>query len=208
MIRFVAFCLVALIQLPAVAGTYNQVVSIGDEMPDFTHLPSTWGATVSASDYSDYDVLVLVSLANHCPWSNGADGDTSELARRFADQNVAFLGFSVSHREEDKLPAMIEHAEQADYPFNFLYDESQELGRALGATATPEYFVYNSDRELVYTGLLHNSPATNRGGSLRYTEGEPTDHYVRDAIQATLEGEEVAVKETQSFGCVVEYVQS
>lgn len=192
----------------AIAGTYNQVVSIGDAMPDFNNLPSTQGNQVSASDYSHYDLLVLVSLANHCPWSNGADGDTSELARQFADQSVAFLGFSVSHREEDKLPAMIKHAEQAGYPFNFVYDESQNLGRALGATTTPEYFVYNQNRELVYTGLLHNSPATNRGGSLRYTEGEPTEFYVRDAIEATLAGKPLEITETQSFGCVVEYEQS
>lgn len=206
--RLVSLCIGMWVATSVQAGTYNQVVNIGDPMPVFSDLPSTLGETVSAADYDDYDLVVLVSLANHCPWSNGADGDTSELAREFADQNVAFVGFSVSHREEDKLPAMIAHAEAADYPFHYLYDESQELGRVLGATTTPEYFVYNRDRQLVYTGLLHNSPATNRGGSLRYTEGEPTEHYVRDAIEATLAGEPVAVEETQSFGCVVEYVQS
>ena len=205
--KFKHLCLAvfALIPVFALAGTYNSVVNIGDSMPHFEALPSTEGNPVSASDYAEADILVLVSMANHCPWSNGADADTSKLAEEFAGENVAFLAFSVSHREEDKLAAMITHAEKAEYSFNYVYDESQDLGRALGATATPEYFVYNAERELVYTGLLHNSPATSRGGSLRYTEGDPTEFYVRDAIQATLNGQAVAVPETQSFGCVVEY---
>ena len=90
----------------------------------------------------------------------------------------------------------------------YVYDESQELGRALGATRTPEYYVFDQDRELVYMGLLHDSPASKRrDGTIHYTEGEPTEFYVADAVKALLAGREIPIAETRAHGCSVEYEQ-
>lgn len=196
-----AFCF----SLNAHAGQYNAIMEIGDAMPTFTKLPATDGKTVSSLDIKE-SVVVLVSLANHCPWVKGMDKDLVELVKQFDGQDVRVIGFSVNRRQDDRLPAMKEHAKKTGYNFTYVYDESQQLGRALGATRTPEYFVFNKQRKLVYMGLLYNSPAKmNRDGSIRHINGTPSEHYVADAIQATLGGKPVKTAETRAHGCSVKY---
>ena len=189
----------------ALGGEFNKVVSIGDAMPAFTDLLTAGGGTISSADITE-DVVVLVSLANHCPWVKGMDADMVKLASSFEGKSVRFVGLAFNHREDDRLPAMKVHAKKAGYPFQYAFDESQELGRALGATRTPEYFVFDSNRKLVYTGALYNSPAKIQSdGSVKYTRGEPTEFFVQDAVMATLAGDAVTLAETKAHGCTVKY---
>lgn len=194
-----------LVAAPAGAGEYNTILDIGDSMPEFTDLPATDGQIYDSKDF-DADVLVLVSLANHCPWVRGMDQGLVDLVDAFGGQSVQVVGFSVNRREDDRLPAMVEHGEKAGYNFTYVYDESQELGRALGATRTPEYFVFDKARKLTYMGLLHDSPAREtRSGEIMYTNGEPTQFYAYNAIQATLAGSPADPAETRAQGCSVKY---
>ena len=189
------------------AGQFNSIISIGDSMPAFDALPSISGQNISSRDL-DEDIIVFVSLANHCPWVKGMDQDLVSLTETFQDGNVRFIGLSMNHREDDRLPAMKKHAQKVGYRFDYLYDESQQLGRALGATRTPEYFVFNRQRKLVYTGALYDSPAKmNYDGSVTHINGQPGQHYVSEALHAVLANKEVAIKETRAHGCSVKYVQ-
>jgi peroxiredoxin len=186
-------------------GKFNAVVDIGAPMPQFNDLPTTDGNTLSSKDIKE-DVVVLVFLANHCPWVKGMDGDLVKLVGEFKAQSVRIVGVSVNHRQDDRLPAMKEHAARNNYNFTYVFDESQEVGRKLGATKTPEYFVFNKDRKLVYMGAIHNSPAQMRGdGTVNYTKGEPTAFYVSEAIKASLKGNPAPEAETRAQGCTVEY---
>lgn len=188
------------------AGQYNAIMNIGDPMPEFKALPATDGSKLSSGDLTE-SVVVLVSLANHCPWVRGMDPDLVKLAKAFKDKDVRIVGLSMNHLEDDRLPAMKEHAKKNGYTFTYIYDESQDLGRKLGATRTPEYFVFDKDRKLVYMGLLYNSPAKQGAdGKRTHINGEPSEFYVADAINATLAGEAVKVKETRAQGCTVKYV--
>jgi peroxiredoxin len=190
----------------AVAGKYNSILNIGDPLPEFKQLPSIDGSKLSSADLTE-SVVVLVSLAYHCPWVQGMDPDLVKLANSFKGQDVRFVGLSFNRMEADKLPAMKEHAKKHGYEFSYLYDESQDLGRKLGATRTPEYFVFDKDRKLVYMGLLYNSPAKkDSDGTITHINGEPDEFYVRDAVNATLAGKPVQVAETRAHGCTVKYV--
>lgn len=189
------------------AGQYNAILNIGDKLPEFHELPSTSGNTLSSNDVNE-KILVLVSLANHCPWVKGMDKDLVALSHEFKDDNVRIIGLSMNHREDDRLPAMKIHADNVGYNFDYLYDESQQLGRALGATRTPEYFVFNEERDLIYMGALYDSPAKmNSDGSIKHINGEPTEYYVKDAIYAALNGTPIATSETRAHGCTVKYAQ-
>ena len=205
--RVIATVLITLFLSPGIttAGEYNMVMNIGDAMPAFENLPTTDDATLSSSDLGE-SVVVLVSLANHCPWVKGMDAGLVELVDQFKGQDVRIVGFAVNHREDDRLPAMKVHAAKKGYNFTYMYDESQDLGRKLGATRTPEYFVFNAERKLVYMGLLTNSPARKtRSGEISFINGEPVDFYTANAITATLKGEQVEPAETRAHGCSVEY---
>ena len=187
------------------AGEYNMVVDIGDPLPGFENLPTTDNGKLSATDLKA-SVVVLVSLANHCPWVRGMDRGLVELVEQFKGRDVSIVGFAVNHRDDDRLPAMKDHARKAGYNFTYMYDESQQLGRELGATRTPEYYVFNAERKLVYMGLLTNSPARKtRSGEISFINGDPTEFYVANAIAATLEGLPVNTAETRAHGCTVEY---
>ncbi|MGH9456978.1 MAG: thioredoxin family protein [Thermoanaerobaculia bacterium] len=200
--------LVAALAVPALGGEFNAVVDIGATMPSFSNLPATDGSTLSSSDLTE-DVVVLVFLANHCPWVQGMDRDLVRLVDEVNGKSVRVVAVSVNHRDDDRLPAMREHAKKAGYNFTYVYDESQNLGRALGATRTPEYFVFDEDRKLVYMGAIHDSPARRgRDGEIIYTRGEPATFHVRDAIRATLAGGPVPVAETRAHGCSLEYEQN
>lgn len=203
-----AFLVLALAAvLPLYAGKFNTVVDIGAPMPAFSDLPATDGMTVSSKDLKQ-SVVVLVFLANHCPWVKGSEQDLIKLVDHFKGQDVRFVGVSVNHREDDRLEAMKVHSAKVGYNFTYVFDESQELGRKLGATRTPEYFIFNKDRKLVYMGLLHNSPSSMRSdGTINYTKGDPTEFHVKDAVEGLLAGKTVSVDETRAQGCNVEYVQ-
>jgi peroxiredoxin len=189
------------------AGEYNRVVNIGDPMPSFANLPATDGSTLS-SDQIKEDVVVFAFLANHCPWVKGGDGDLVRFVNDFKGKSVKVIGVSVNHREDDRLPAMKEHAAKVGYNFTYIFDESQDLGRKLGAARTPEFYAFDSNRRLIYMGLLHNSPARmTQDGSVKHSNGTPTDFHLKDAVLATLAGKPVAIPETRSQGCNVEYAK-
>ena len=186
-------------------GKYNSVIEIGMKAPSFSNLPGIDGKTYSLSDAKE-EVVVLVFLANHCPWVRGGEKDLIRVVDEFKGKSVRFIGLGVNLRQDDALQAMKERAAKVSYNFQYLHDPTQEIGRKYGATRTPEYFVLSKERKIVYAGLLTNSPALLQGGgSSRYTNGEPKDHYVRDAINAALAGKPAPVAETRAQGCTVEY---
>ncbi len=187
------------------AGRYNPHISIGDPMPEFHDLPASDGTRISSIDIKE-PIVVLVSLTTFCPWVRGMDEGLTELVMQFPRDHVRVIGFSVN--TDDSLDAMKEHAAASGYTFAYVHDETQALGRSLGTTVTPEYFVYNQQRKLLYTGLLTDSPAMKtRGGSIRYINGSPTQFYVANAINAGLEGKPVDPSETQAHGCSTMYVR-
>ena len=193
-----------LLAAAASASKYNAVIQIGMKAPSFSNLPATDGKSYSMSDFKE-DVVVVVFLANHCPWVKGGERDLIRTVNEFKGKSVRFVAIGVNLRTEDALPAMKERAAKSGYNFVYLHDASQDIGRKFGATHTPEYFVLNKDRQIVYTGLLTNSPAVMEGSAPRYVSGNPKDFYVSDAINAALNGKPAPAAETRAQGCTVEY---
>ncbi|MBI3665074.1 MAG: thioredoxin family protein [Acidobacteria bacterium] len=201
-----AAALVTLVAATVLSGAkYNSVIQIGMKAPSFSNLPGIDGKTYSLPDFKE-DAVVLVFLANHCPWVRGGEKDLIKIVDDFKGKSVRFIGLGVNLRQDDALPAMKERAAKVGYNLLYLHDPTQEIGRKYGATRTPEYFVLNKERKVIYAGLLTNSPALIQSdGSSRYVNGEPKDFYVRDAINAALAGKPAPVAETRAQGCTVEY---
>ncbi len=161
-------------------------------------LPGVDGRNHALDDYADAQVLVLVQSCNHCPYVLAWEGRLNDLARTYADRGVRIVAVSSNDADAypaDSFEAMVEHAREAGYVFDYLYDASQDVARALGSERTPEAFVYDADRALVYHGALDD----NRD------EDAVTTHYLRDAIEAALAGETPPVTETPPVGCTVKW---
>ena len=171
---------------------------IGAKAPDFA-LPATDGKCYSLSDFADADVLVIFFTCNHCPYVIGSDESTRATAEKYAPRGVKFVGInsnSVLTYAEDSFAKMIERMEQYRFPWVYLRDESQRIALAYGALRTPHFFVFNKDRELVYTGRALDNPR------------EPEKATVNDleaALEDVLAGRPVAKPLTNPIGCNVKW---
>jgi len=191
---------IAAITIPALAGKYNKVVSVGEKAPTFSGLPAIHNGeetSVSLSDLKD-EVIVLAFLANHCPVVVAYEDRLVDFTNDYKDKGVRVVGISVSSLDQDKLPGIKEYMKDHKSSYVYAYDETQALGRAYGATNTPQFFVLDKERKIRYTGAMDNSQA----------EGKVTKTYLRDAVDAVLKGENPPVDETRAVGCGISYKKS
>ncbi len=177
------------------AGQFNKKLNIGDAAPVFTALPGVDGKDHSLSDYKDKDVVVLCITCNHCPMAVAYEDRLIEFSKKHAgpDSKVAFVAINVNNIDADKLPKMKERAKEKGFNFDYIYDSSQKMGKDLGASVTPEFYVYNKDRKLVYMGAMDDA------------QNNPKANHLEDAVTASLKGEMPKVKETRARGCGVKY---
>ncbi len=198
--RKVLLSLVAIsaIAIPALAGKFNKVVSVGDKAPTFSGLPAIYNGeetSVSLPDLKE-DVVVLVFVAKHCPVVVGYEDRLVDFTNEFKDKSVRVVGLCVSTAAGDKLPGIKEYMKDHKSNYIYGYDESQAVGRAYGATNTPQFFVLDKERKIRYTGAMDDSPRS---------EEKVTKTYLKDAVNALLKNESPPVDETKAVGCGVTY---
>ncbi len=197
--------IVVALACPAFAGersNTNKVLKVGDKAPAFAgipaHAPNGEEASLSLSDLKE-DVVILGFMANHCPAVLACDDRVIDFVSDYKDKNVRFVAVSVNDVEEDKLPGIKKHIAEKKINYVYGYDESQAVGRAYGATNTPYFFVLDKDRNIAYMGAMDDSVMN---------EAKATKTYLRDAVDALLEGKTPAVEETRAVGCGVQYKTS
>jgi peroxiredoxin len=190
----------SLVAVPVFAGKYNKVITVGQKAPDFSGIPAVANgedASVSLADLKE-DVVVVVFLANHCPVVQRYEDRIIDFTNDYKNKNVKVVGFAVSAQEQDKLPGIKKYMQDHKSNYIYGYDESQAVGRAYGATNTPQFFVLDKERKIRYTGAMDDSQR----------EDKVTKTYLRDAVDAVLKGETPAVEETRPEGCGVQYKKS
>jgi len=163
---------------------------------DFS-LPGVDGATHALAQY-DEPALAVVFSCNHCPYVQAWEGRLIALQREYGDRGFRLVAVSANDADrypEDSFDAMRERARRQAYNFDYLYDESQETARAYGAMRTPEVFLFDRDRRLVYHGAVDDSR----------DEQAVSHRYLRDAVEAVLAGREPEVAETQPVGCTIKW---
>jgi peroxiredoxin len=167
-------------------------LKVGDPMPSFSNLQTTTGKTISSGDFNK-DVLVVCVTCNHCPVAVAYEDRIVKFYKDTVANNpkIGFLAICVNNLEEDKLPAMKERAKQKGFTFTYAHDPSQKIGKDLGATKTPEFFVFHKGK-LTYTGAMDDDQA------------KPTTNYVEQAVKAALSGAQPP-KCTEPRGCGIKY---
>jgi peroxiredoxin len=166
---------------------------LGDPAPAFD-LPGIDGARHALSDYAGKPVAIVFSCC-HCPYVRAWEDRINDAARAYdgraglvaINSNAGYLG--------DSPDDMRRRSEEKDFVFPFLYDETQEVARAYGASRTPEVFVFDADHRLVY----HGPPDSDHRGP------EGAEPYLRPALEAALAGEEPAVRERPPVGCTIKF---
>jgi len=132
----------------------------GERAIDFK-LPSTEGREYNLTDFGRYKYLVIFFTCNHCPYVIGSDEVTRATAIKFSEKGVKFAGINSNSEHtyaEDSFPNMVARMEKYKFPWVYLYDKDQSVAKAYGALRTPHFYVFNENRELVYTGRGVDSP--------------------------------------------------
>jgi ferredoxin len=174
-------------------------LTLAERAPTFA-LPGVDGREHTLASYDDADVLVLIQACNHCPYVLAWEGRLIEIQHDYADRGVRLVAFNsndATRYPEDSLEAMIAHAASVGHNFDYLHDADQSLARALGSERTPEVFVFDRDRRLVYHGAIDD----NRDDTA------VSRRYLRDALDALLAGAPAPVAETPPVGCTVKWLE-
>ena len=134
-------------------------LQLSQKAPEF-NLISTSNENVSISSF-DSKFLVIFFTCNHCPYVTGSDEVTRQTANKFKDKDVSFVAInsnSANTYQEDSFENMVLRMEEYEFPWVYLHDADQEIAIKYGALKTPHFYVFNEQRELVYTGRGVDSP--------------------------------------------------
>jgi peroxiredoxin len=182
---------------PSRGGEFNPRLNIGDSAPSWTNLPGIDGRTHSLADLQDKEVVVVVFTCNDCPMAVAYEDRIIGFVKKHAGagSKVALVAMCVNQEEADRLPELKQHAEEKGFNFPYLRDDSQCIGRAYGASITPEFFVLDKNRKVVYMGAMDDKL------------NHPRVNHLESAVAAVLKGGKPGTVETAAQGCTIRYAK-
>ncbi len=173
-------------------------LQIGEKAIDFS-LPATDGKEYSMADFADANTLVLFFTCNHCPFVINSDELTRKTVETYQDKGVVFVGInsnSAKTKPEDSFEKMKERMQAQHFPWIYLRDETQEIAKKYGALRTPHFYVFNTQRELVYTGRAVDSPRE---------VDKITEHTLDMVLEDIVAGKKPRIEVTNPIGCNVKW---
>ncbi len=173
-------------------------LKIGDKAIPFT-LIGVDDQQHSLDDYADKKAVVVIFSCNHCPYVRAWEDRMVQIQADYAEKGVQLIAISANDATkypDDSFPKMKERAREKGFNFPYLYDETQEVARAYGAERTPEVFLFDQERILRYHGAIDDN----------YEDPNAVrTHYLREALDAVLAGQEPSIKETPPVGCTIKW---
>lgn len=180
--------------------TPSTMLPLGTKAPDFSLPDTVSGKTVSLSDFSDKTGLLVMFICRHCPYVQHVKQGLARLGKDCAGKELGIVAISANdaeHYPEDAPASLKAFAQEEGFTFPLLYDESQEVAKAYTAACTPDFFLFDKERKLVYRGRMDES---------RPDSGKPvTGKELRAAIDAVLAGRPVSGDQKPSIGCNIKW---
>ena len=178
--------------------TSVNALKIGEMAPDFRDLLGADGKKYSLASFTDFPTMTLIVSCNHCPYVQAYEDRMIAIQRDYMNRGVVFAAVNSNYDKdypEDSYEEMVKRAKEKGFNFPYIRDEDQSLARALSAVCTPETFVFDKARKLVYHGRIDD----NRDRS------KVTMHDLRNALDAITAGKKPPVAETRPFGCSIKW---
>ncbi len=182
------------------SATPSTMLELGTEAPDFELPDPLTGDQISLDDFEKSKALLVIFMCNHCPYVKNIKKGLVELAIDYPDDDLSII--AISSNDVDKYPEdgpekMAEDAGNFGYPFPYLFDETQEVAKDYKAACTPDLFLFDEDRKLVYRGQFDDS----RPGNDKPVTGKD----LREAIDLLLEDGSIVEDQTPSMGCNIKW---
>ena len=173
-------------------------LSIGSKLPDF-NLTDVDGNNYSPKSFKDSKALIIIFSCNHCPYVKAYQGRIKAIQNDYKDKGISIVAINSNDEvnyPDDSFENMKIRAAEENFNFLYLRDEDQAVATAFDATHTPEIFVFDIERKLIYHGKIDDN----------WQEPEKVvNHYLRNALDEYLEGNEISVPETFSIGCTIKW---
>ena len=177
----------------------STMLPLGTKAPDFSLTDTVSGEVVSLGDLTGKGVVVIF-ICNHCPYVKLIRDGLAAFGRDYADADVDIVAISANDAgayPDDAPEQLAAIAREAGYTFPVLYDETQEVAKAYTAACTPDFFVFDESRSLVYRGQFDDA---------RPNAGTPvTGRDLRAAVDAVLAGETPSADQRPSIGCNIKW---
>jgi peroxiredoxin len=179
--------------------TPSTMLPLATEAPVFS-LVNVDGRTISLADFAGAPALLVVFMCNHCPFVKLLANELAQFASDYMAKGVAVVGINsndAANYPADSPEQMVHEAEQRGYQFPYLYDETQEVAKDYHAACTPDFFLFDGNRRLVYRGQFDDA---------RPDSGIPvTGKDLRAALDAVLAGNEPSLDQRPSIGCNIKW---
>jgi peroxiredoxin len=182
------------------ALTPSSMLPLGTVAPDFQLPDVVSGQTISLQTFGDRKAFLVMFICQHCPFVKHVEQALAQIGQDYHNQSVGILAISANNIEthpQDAPEHLKAMAQRLGFTFPYCYDASQETARAYTAACTPDFFLFDSDRKLVYRGQLDDSRPSN---------GQPvTGKDLRGAIEAVLHDRPVSPDQKPSIGCNIKW---
>jgi len=182
------------------AATPSTMSPLGSKAPDFRLPDAVSGKTISLDAFRGKGALLVMFLSPHCPYVQHVKEELSRIGRDYTQRGLGIAAISandVVKYPDDAPDKLKEMAVQSGFTFPFCYDEAQEVAKSYAAACTPDFFLYDAKRELVYRGQLDDSRPGN--------DKPVTGRDLRAALDATLAGRAAPADQKPSLGCNIKW---
>lgn len=178
----------------------STMLPLGTKAPDFSLIDVVSTKTISLSDFINKKALLVMFICRHCPYVKHVQIELARLGRDYQDKDIAILAISSNDPQaypEDAPGSLKEQAHELDFIFPYLFDETQEVAKSYKAVCTPDFFLFDKDRKLVYRGQLDDS---RPGNNIPVTGKD-----LRAAIDSVLSDQSTDPNQKPSIGCSIKW---
>lgn len=180
--------------------TYSKMIKLGMKAPNFELIDYNFGGSVSLLQKKGEKGTLIFFICNHCPFVKHINRELVNIANDFQKYGISFIGINsndIKNYSEDSPQKMKEVAIQENYPFVYLFDETQQVAHSYSATCTPDFYLFNSNLKLVYRGQMDDSRPGNKipvsGSDLRF------------AIKNMMKNNSIIINQKPSSGCNIKW---
>lgn len=182
------------------ARTPSNMLALNTNAPSFSLPDTVSNRTYNLEDLKGKKATVIMFICNHCPFVIHVNPQLVKLANEYQQKGINFIAISsndVENYPQDSPEKMKLHAKENNYPFPYLYDETQEIAKAYNAACTPDFYIFNQELKLVYRGQLDDS---RPGNNISVTGND-----IRKALNNILNNTPISWQQKPSIGCNIKW---